>query len=281
MFAAELSYYALSVQRIEDLRKTPILSGIDAHLEPKGFNIEFKNISFRYHSTDVLKDITVSIPEHSFTALVGPSGSGKTTFTRLIARFWDVDQGTIYIGGKDIKSYDPDKVLALIAIVFQDVYLFNDSIINNIRVGKKDATMEEIIETAKKARCHEFINALPDKYDTIVGEGGSTLSGGEKQRISIARAMLKDAPIVLLDEATAFLDPENELFIQEAIDGLLKDKTVIVIAHRLNSIRDADKIIVLDKGTIIEEGTHETLMGHDGLYNHMWAEQQRTRGWKF
>jgi ATP-binding cassette subfamily B protein len=281
MFAAELSYYALSVQRIEDLRKTPILSGIDAHLEPKGFNIEFKNISFRYHSTDVLKDITVSIPERSFTALVGPSGSGKTTFTRLIARFWDVDQGTIYIGGKDIKSYDPDKVLALIAIVFQDVYLFNDSIINNIRVGKKDATMEEIIETAKKARCHEFINALPDKYDTIVGEGGSTLSGGEKQRISIARAMLKDAPIVLLDEATAFLDPENELFIQEAIDGLLKDKTVIVIAHRLNSIRDADKIIVLDKGTIIEEGTHETLMGHDGLYNHMWAEQQRTRGWKF
>ena len=281
MFAAELSYYALSVQRIEDLRKTPILSGIDDRLEPEGFNIEFKKVSFRYHSTDVLKDITVSIPEHSFTALVGPSGSGKTTFTRLIARFWDVDQGTIYIGGKDIKSYDPDKVLALVAIVFQDVYLFNDSIINNIRVGKKDATMEEIVETSKKARCHEFINALPDKYDTIVGEGGSTLSGGEKQRISIARAMLKDAPIVLLDEATAFLDPENELFIQEAIDGLLKDKTVVVIAHRLNSIRDADKIIALDKGTIIEEGTHETLMGHDGLYNRMWTEQQRTRGWKF
>jgi len=281
IFTAELKYFGLSAQRIEDLRKTPILSGIDDSLEPEGFNIEFKDVSFRYHSTDVLKDINVAIPERSFTALVGPSGSGKTTMTRLIARFWDVDQGTIYIGGNDIKSYDPDKVLALIAIVFQDVYLFNDSIINNIRVGKRNATMEEIIETAKKARCHEFINALPDKYETIVGEGGSTLSGGEKQRISIARAMLKDAPIVLLDEATAFLDPENELYIQEAIDDLVKDKTVIVIAHRLNSIKVADNIIVLDKGTIIEEGTHETLMKHDGLYNRMWAEQQLTRGWKF
>ena len=281
MFAAELKYFGLSVQRIEDLRKTPILSGIDDRLEPKGFNIEFKNVSFRYHSTDVLKDIDITIPERSFTALVGPSGSGKTTFTRLIARFWDVDQGKIYVGGNDIKSYDPEKVLALVAIVFQDVYLFNDSIINNIRVGKKNATMEEIVETAKKAHCHEFITALPDKYETIVGEGGSTLSGGEKQRISIARAMLKDAPIVLLDEATAFLDPENELFIQEAIDDLIKNKTVIVIAHRLNSIRRADNIIVLDKGTIVDEGTHEMLMKHDGLYNHMWAEQQLIRGWKF
>lgn len=281
MFAGELSYYELSVQRIEDLRKTPVLSGGNLAFSPAQFDIEFKDVTFRYQERAVLKNVTVTIPARSLTAIVGPSGSGKTTMTRLIARFWDVTQGAIHIGGHDLKSYNPDDLLASIAMVFQDVYLFNDTIRNNIRLGKKNATIEEIIESAQKARCHEFINALPDKYETIVGEGGSTLSGGEKQRISIARAILKDTPIVLLDEATAALDPENELYIQEAINDLVKDKTVIAIAHRLNTVAAADNLIVLDKGVVVQEGTHAALMQHQGLYKRMWDEQQQARGWKF
>jgi ATP-binding cassette subfamily B protein len=281
MFAGELSYYGLGAQRIEDLRKTPILSGGNSAHEPERFDIEFKNATFRYHNQDVLKNITLTIPERSLTAFVGPSGSGKTTMTRLIARFWDVNGGAVHVGGHDIKTYDPDDLLASISMVFQDVYLFNDTIINNIRVGKKDAMMEEIIEAAKKARCHEFVRALPDQYETIVGEGGSTLSGGEKQRISIARAILKDAPIVLLDEATASLDPENELYIQQAIDDLVQYKTVVIIAHRLNTVVGADKIVVLEDGAVVEQGTHQVLMEKEGLYRRMWDEQKKVRQWKF
>ena len=281
IFAGELSYFELGVKRIEELRNTPVLTGKDNALKPGSHDIEFKNVSFRYHNTEVLKKVSVKIPQRSLTAIIGPSGSGKTTMTRLIARFWDVNEGSIHIGGRDIRSYDPDTVLALISIVFQDVYLFNDTIANNIRVGKKNATMKEIIEAAKKARCHDFISELPDGYKTVVGEGGSTLSGGEKQRVSIARAILKDAPIVLLDEATAFLDPENELYIQEAINDLVRSKTVVVIAHRLNTVAGADKIVVLDKGTVVEEGTHRTLLQDEGLYCRMWNEQRRTHGWKF
>ena len=228
-----------------------------------------------------MNNVTVTVPERSLTAFVGPSGSGKTTMTRLIARFWDVREGAVFIGGKDVKALNPDDVLASIAMVFQDVYLFNDTIINNIRVGKKDATEEEIYAAAEKARCHAFITELPDGYETMVGDAGSTLSGGEKQRISIARAVLKDAPIVLLDEATASLDPENELHIQKAIDDLVKNKTVVVIAHRLNTVVKADKIVVLNDGAVVEEGTHESLMRQHGLYNRMWKEQRKIRGWKF
>lgn len=281
LFLAEINYYNMSVNRIEELRKTPIMTGSNPDIKPTSHDIEFDNVTFRYHDTDVLKNVSVKIPEKSLVAIVGPSGSGKTTMTRLIARFWDVTEGAIKLGGHDVKTYDPDDVLASVSMVFQDVYLFNDTILNNIKIGKKDATMEEIIKTAKAARCHDFIEKLPEGYETIVGEGGSTLAGGEKQRISIARAMLKDASIILLDEATASLDPENELYIQQAIDGLLQDKTVIIIAHRLNTVVNADKIIVLDKGSVVEEGAHKNLLKNEGLYCRMWNEQRKTHGWKF
>jgi len=281
IFLAELNYFQISVDRIEDLRKTPALTGSNPDIKPERFDIAFEHVSFRYLDTDVLKDITLTIPERSLVAFVGPSGSGKTTMTRLIARFWDVSEGGIRLGGHDIRIYDPDDVLAAVSMVFQDVYLFNDTILNNIRIGKKDATMDEIIAAAKKARCHEFVDRLSNGYETMVGEGGSTLSGGEKQRISIARAILKDAPIVLLDEATASLDPENELYIQEAIDGLVKEKTVVMIAHRLNTVVHADQIVVLEDGSIVEKGTHDKLMRAEGLYRRMWDEQQKVRAWRF
>ena len=281
MFLGELNYYRISVERIEELRMTPELTGTEPGAKPERFDVAFDNVSFRYGDVDVLKDVNLTIPERSLVALVGPSGSGKTTMTRLIARFWDVSAGRIFLGGRDIRAYHPDDVLAVVSMVFQDVYLFNDTIVNNIRIGKMNATPEEIFAAARKARCHEFIRKLPRGYDTVVGEGGSTLSGGEKQRISIARAILKDAPIVLLDEATASLDPENELHIQEAIDDLVKDKTVVVIAHRLNTVVGADKIAVLEDGRIVEEGAHDTLMRAGGLYRRMWDEQQEVRRWKF
>jgi ATP-binding cassette subfamily B protein len=281
VFLAELNYYKISVDRIEDLRKMPELTGTQPDLEPQSYDVAFEDVSFHYLDTDVLKHIDLTIPERSLVAFVGPSGSGKTTMTRLIARFWDVTDGSIKLGGYDLREYDPATVLASVSMVFQDVYLFNDTVINNIRVGKTEATEEEIVAAAKAARCHEFITKLPDGYETMVGEGGSTLSGGEKQRISIARAMLKDAPIVLLDEATASLDPENELYIQQAIDGLVKNKTVVVIAHRLNTVVHADKIVVLDEGQIVKQGTHDELMRAEGLYRRMWDEQQKVREWKF
>ncbi|MFZ7137788.1 MAG: ABC transporter ATP-binding protein [archaeon] len=281
IFVGEINYFQLSVDRIEDLRKTPVLKGTNPELKPENYNVQFDNVTFRYHDTNVLNNVTVTIPEASFVALVGPSGSGKTTMTRLIARFWDVSKGTVLLGDHDIRKYDPDVVLASVSMVFQDVYLFNDSIINNIRVGKTDATIDDVINSAKKARCHEFIQKLPKGYDTIIGEGGSTLSGGEKQRISIARAILKDAPIILLDEATASLDPENELHIQEAINDLVKHKTVIVIAHRLNTVVHADNIIVLENGSVVEQGTHQTLLNNKNLYYRMWNEQRKIHGWKF
>lgn len=281
VFLAELNYFKLSVDRIEELRQTPELRGARPDLKPAHFDIAFEGVSFQYNDTAVLKEIHLTIPERSLVAFVGPSGSGKTTMTRLVARFWDVTAGRITLGGHDLRDYDPATVLAAVSMVFQDVYLFNDTVRNNIRVGKTEATEEEIMAAAKAARCHTFIANLPNGYDTMVGEGGSTLSGGEKQRISIARAILKDAPIVLLDEATASLDPENELHIQEAIDGLVNNKTVVVIAHRLNTVVHADKIVVLEDGHIVEQGTHDELMYAAGLYRHMWEEQQKVREWKF
>ena len=281
IFMAELNYYKLGVERIEELRKTKPLPEGNPDERFEAHDIVLENVTFGYHEDAVLKNIDLEIPEKALTALVGPSGSGKTTLALLIARFWDVGEGEIRIGGKSVKNYASDRLLANISMVFQDVYLFNDTIWNNIRIGRPDATHAQIVEAAKAALCHDFIEGLPDGYETVVGEGGSTLSGGEKQRISIARAILKDAPVVLLDEATAALDPENELHIQSAIDELVKNKTVVVIAHRLNTVSRADKIVVIDQGRIAEQGTHQALLSRDGLYKALWDEQQRVKGWKF
>ena len=281
MFAAEMRYMNISAERITEVMKTNPLPEPREDIRPDNFNIEFKDVTFRYYDTDVLKKMNAVFPEKSITALVGPSGSGKTTITNLIARFWDVDSGEIMIGGIKIKNMKTETLLSYISMVFQDVYLFHDTVYNNIKVGKNDATREEIISAAKSAQCHEFITKLENGYDTMVGEGGSTLSGGEKQRISIARAILKDAPIVLLDEATASLDPENELLIQNAIQELVKSKTLIVIAHRLSTIAHADQILVIDNGKIIESGRHAELISADEMYSRMWDMQQQARGWKF
>ena len=244
-------------------------------------DISFRNVHFAYDGKEeVIRGISFSILEHSLTALVGSSGSGKTTIARLLARFWDIQSGEICIGGVPITSMTQEHLLSKISMVFQDVYLFRDTIEENIRIGKPDATHEEIIAAAKAAACHDFIMSLPDGYATMIGEGGSTLSGGEKQRISIARAILSDAPIVFLDEATASLDPENELLIQKAIDELVKNKTVLVIAHRLRSVMTADQIIVLDQGEIIEQGTHAQLVQKNGKYASLWKDQQTAGSWK-
>ena len=279
-YMSELRYMKLALERIVAVNSVEPLPGKEKVALEK-FDIEFKDVTFSYHNSETLKDVSFFIPEHSLTALIGPSGSGKTTITSLIARFWDVDQGEIRIGGKRIKDVEPDRLLTSISMVFQNVYLFHDTVYNNIKVGKKDATREEIIAAAKAAHCHEFIEELEHGYDTIVGEGGSTLSGGEKQRISIARAILKDAPIVLLDEATASLDPENELLIQQAINKLVQSKTLIVVAHRLKTIQNADQILVLDKGRVIEQGRHNKLVQAGGLYQHLWEEQTQAYGWNF
>ena len=204
------------------------------------------------------------IPAGSFTAVVGPSGSGKSTLCHLISRFWDVDKGSIKLGGTDVRDYTLDSLLANVSMVFQNVYLFQDTVANNIRFGKPDATMEEVESAAKAACCHDFITALPNGYNTVIGEGGSTLSGGERQRISIARAILKDAPVIILDEATSNIDPENERQLQMAIESLTKEKTVIMIAHRLKTIRNADQIIVLNRGQIVQRGTHKELLAQQG-----------------
>lgn len=244
-------------------------------------DICFQNVSFSYGNAPVLRDVSFQIPKNSFTALVGSSGSGKSTIVRLMARFWDVDSGEITLGGAPLTKLDPDIVLREISIVFQDVYLFHDTVINNIRMGKSDATEQEVIEAAKRAACHDFIMQLPNGYQTVVGEGGSTLSGGERQRISIARAFLKNAPIILLDEATASIDSENEMFVQQAISELVQDKTVVVIAHRLTSIQYADQILVLDQGRIVQSGAHDNLLLEGGLYKVMWEEQQQAVNWCF
>lgn len=246
---------------------------------PVDTTICMENVTFGYNDKPVLKNVSAIFKQNQITALVGASGSGKSTITRLIARFWDTDSGCISLGGIPMKELSTEELLSQISMVFQDVYLFHDTIANNIKMGKEDATMDEIIDAAKKASCHDFIMSLPDGYDTMVAEGGSTLSGGEKQRISIARALLKNTPIVLLDEATASLDPENEVLIQSAINELVNGKTVIIVAHRLQSIANADQILVLDNGQIKESGTHEELLCKNGIYAGLWAEQNKAGNW--
>ena len=266
------------VQRIKDAQKID-QNGSDIKLD--SFDIEFDHVDFAYESKNqILSDVSFKIPPGGMTAIVGPSGGGKTTITRLIARFWDVQSGSIRIGGHDVREFTCDSLLENISMVFQNVYLFQDTIENNIRFGRPEASREQVIEAAKKACCHDFISALPKGYDTIIGEGGSTLSGGEKQRISIARAMLKDAPIILLDEATASVDPENELHLQQAISALVKNKTLVVIAHRLSTIRDANQILVVSDGRIAQQGTHDTLVGQAGIYQNFWNIRQNAKNWK-
>lgn len=270
-----------TIDRIEEISNFPMIDEGCNDITLEKFDIEFNHVSFSYDDkTEVIRDISFTIPQNTMTAIVGSSGSGKTTVARLIARFWDVQKGTVKIGGVNVKEITCDSLLKNISIVFQNVYLFNDTIAANIRYGKPDATQEEIEAAAKKACCHDFIMALPDGYDTLVGESGSHLSGGEKQRISIARAILKNAPIVLLDEATSSIDPDNEVFIQQAINELVRDKTLIVIAHRLTTIKDADQIIVMDGGSIVEKGTHKQLFESNGQYARFWEIGQRAGSWK-
>ena len=274
----EFRYFSIAGGRILSLMNEPEMKG--ERQSPATGDIRVEHVSFAYQDKEVLHDITVTLPKNSLTALVGPSGSGKSTVMKLCARFYDPQQGRIFFGGMPMDEIAPESLMSHISMVFQDVYLFQDTIRNNIRFGKTDATDEEIIAAAKNACCHDFIMRLPQGYDTMVGEGGCTLSGGEKQRISIARAMLKDAQVILLDEATASLDPENEVEVQKAIDSLIKGRTVIAIAHRLKTIKDADRIIVLDNGRIKEKGTHDELIQKEGLYAHLWNIQESISGWK-
>jgi len=274
---SEINYDQQAGERIVNLLKEPILSG--DKMPSEGHDIELKNVTFGYGTNSVLKDVSVKMSEGSLTALVGPSGSGKSTILKLIARFYDPQKGEVLIGNENMKNLEPEALLKKVSMVFQDVYLFQDTIGNNIRFGKENATQSEVEEAAKRACCHDFIMKLPQGYDTPVGEGGSTLSGGEKQRISIARAILKDAPVVLLDEATASLDPENEVDIQKAINELIQGRTVIVVAHRLKTICEADNIIVLDNGKVVEQGVHEELISQKGLYSRLWNLQHQSSRW--
>ncbi len=275
---AELRYDERAGERILQLMKEPEMKGSDA--PGSGTDVAFRNVSFGYGEKEILHNVSLKMKQGSMTALVGPSGSGKSTILKLCARFYDPKAGQILFGGRDEAEMDPEKLMKKISMVFQDVYLFQDTIGNNIRFGKENATEEEVIEAAKKACCYEFIMALPKGFDTMIGEGGCTLSGGEKQRISIARAMLKNAPVVLLDEATASLDPENEVEVQKAISELISGRTVIVIAHRLKTIKNAGHIVVMEEGRVAEEGTHDELLKNGGLYHKLWRIQTQSFGWE-
>ena len=244
------------------------------------YDIRFDHVRFAYNQEDVLRDVSFTAKQGEITALVGPSGSGKSTLARLAARFWDVQSGTVSLGGVDLRQIAPEELLKNYSIVFQDVVLFNDTIYNNIKIGREDATEEEVYAAARLAACDEFIDRLPEGYQTVIGENGRTLSGGERQRLSIARAFLKNAPVILLDESTASIDPENETKIQQAIGRLIQDKTALIIAHKLRTVAGCDRIVVLNGGRVAEEGTHETLMARNGLYHKLYTLQSESLIWK-
>lgn len=270
----------IQCERLDEVLSHEIQTGSD-ELKVDGYDIVFDHVGFKYaDDTDVLTDVSFTAKQGEVTALIGPSGGGKTTISRLAARFWDVGSGTITLGGTDISWIDPETLLTNYSIVFQDVTLFNNSVMENIRIGKKGATDEEVMEAARLANCEEFVELLPDKYNTNIGENGSELSGGERQRISIARAFLKDAPVILLDEATASLDAENETAIQEALSRLIRNKTVLIIAHRMRTIANADKIVVLKDGVVAEQGSPEFLSGYDSIYSRMTKQQLVSQNWK-
>ena len=270
------------LDRVDEACTMPRQDTTDAELRPDGFDIELEHVSFSYDATggEVIHDVSLSIPEGTSCAFVGPSGSGKTTLANLIARLWDVDEGAVRIGGCDVRDATAESLMRHVSMVFQNVYLFRDTIENNIRFGAPGATRDRVMEAAKRARCHDFIMALPDGYDTVVEEGGGNLSGGERQRISIARAIMKDAPIVILDEATSSVDLENEHELMAAIGELTRGKTLISIAQRRNTVRSADQILVLDRGRVAQRGTHEELMAEEGIYRRFIGLRQAAAGWR-
>ena len=279
-FSSLLRIVDLSVDMVNQVLAIQPMDISGQDIEPKSSRIELRDVSFSYGNKKIIDQVSLTIPEKTTTALVGPSGSGKTTLCNLIARFWDVDQGSISLGGHDVRDYSYDSLIRNFSFVFQSVYLFEDTIANNIRFGKPEASQEEVIEAAKKAACHDFILSLPDGYDTKIGEGGASLSGGERQRISIARAIIKDAPIIILDEATANVDPENEEALMQAIQALTRDKTIIMIAHRLKTVEHADQILVLDQGRIVEQGKHQDLLAKQGIYSKFIQERKTATSWR-
>jgi len=279
-YSSLLRVVDMSVDRAQEILNTPQMDISGETIEPAVRDITAQDIAFSYEKRKIIDGISLHIPEKTTTAIVGPSGGGKTTLVNLLARFWDVDGGTVMLGGWNVKDYDMDSLMANFSFVFQSVYLFHDTIANNIRFGQPGAPMEDVIAAAKKACCHDFISSLPHGYDTVVGEGGASLSGGEKQRISIARAMMKNAPVIFLDEATANVDPENENELMHAIQALTAEKTVIMIAHRLKTVERADQIIVVDRGKIVQQGIHAELMDQDGIYRNFIGERREAASWK-
>ena len=279
-FSALMRNVNIIVDKINKVLDIPPMDIEGEDITPKNMDIELKNVTFAYEDKTIIDGVSLKIPANTTTAIVGPSGGGKTTLTNLMARFWDVKSGEVLLGGRNVKDYSFDSLMKNFSFVFQRVYLFEDTIANNIRFGEPDASMERVIEAAKKARCHDFIMSLPNGYDTVIGEGGASLSGGEKQRLSIARAIMKDSPIIILDEATANVDPENEKELTEAIENLTREKTIIMIAHRLKTVRHADQIFVVDKGKIVQKGKHEELIKEDGIYKTFVSGRKQAVSWK-
>ena len=279
-YSALLRTVDASVKQAQEILATPQMDISGRDIQPEHFDISAENIGFSYDQRKIIDGVTLKIPEHTTTAIVGPSGGGKTTLTSLLSRFWDVDEGRVMLDGKDVREYSMDALMKNYSFVFQRVYLFADTIANNIRFGQPDAPMEKVIDAAKKACCHDFIMELPEGYETVIGEGGASLSGGEKQRISIARAIMKDSPVIVLDEATANVDPENEADLIEAIDALTKEKTIIMIAHRLKTVRNADQIVVIENGRIAQQGTHNALMQEDGIYRNFVESRREAASWR-
>lgn len=279
-YSALLRNVDLNVSKAQSVLDMPTMDIDGRDITPSNYDIDVENVEFSYDKRKIIDGVSVHIPQKTTTAIVGPSGGGKTTLCHLIARFWDVDRGCVRLGGMNVKDYSMDSLMKNFSFVFQSVYLFQDTIANNIRFGQPDAPMEKVIEAARKACCHDFIMALPDGYETIIGEGGANLSGGEKQRISIARAIMKDAPIIILDEATANVDPESEQELTAAIEALTKEKTIMMIAHRLKTVRHADNILVIDGGKIVQSGTHDELMHQGGIYRRFVESRELAVGWK-
>lgn len=279
-YSALLRNVDLYVGKAQAVQDMPTMDIDGKDIIPSSYDIDVENAEFSYDKRKIIDGVSIHIPQHTTTAIVGPSGGGKTTLCHLISRFWDVDKGCVKLGGVDVREYSMDSLMRNFSFVFQSVYLFQDTIANNIRFGQSDAPMEKVIEASRRACCHDFIMALPDGYDTVIGEGGASLSGGEKQRISIARAIMKDAPIIILDEATANVDPESEQELTAAIEALTKEKTILMIAHRLKTVRHADNILVIDKGRIAQSGTHEQLMEQGGIYRRFVESREQAVGWK-